>query len=45
MSVVVVLVQIFLDKIPLPDKLPGDTHIKREYTHFSFLIATTWGQA
>jgi hypothetical protein len=45
MSVVVVLVQIFFDKIPLLGKLPGDIHIKREYTQFSSPIATSWGQA
>jgi hypothetical protein len=45
MSVVVVLVQIFFDKIPLPVKLPADIHIKREYTEFSFPIAKSWGQA
>ncbi len=42
-SVVVVLVQIFFDTIPLPVTLPGDTHIKRENTEFSFPNATSWG--
>ena len=42
-SVVVVLVQIFFDKIPLPVKLPGDTHIRRESTEFSFPIAMSDG--
>ena len=42
-SVVVVLVQIFFDKIPLPGKLPGDIHIKKENTEFSLPIAARLG--
>ena len=43
MSVLVVLVQIFFDKIPLPGKLPGDIHVKKEDTEFSLPIATRLG--
>ena len=43
MSVLVVLVQIFFDKIPLPGKLPGDIHIKRENTEFALPIARRRG--
>lgn len=41
--VVVLLVQIFFDKIPLPGKLPGDIHIKKENTEFSLPIAARLG--
>ena len=44
-SVLVVLAQIFLDEILLLIKLPGDTHIKRENTEFSFPFVPSWGRS
>ena len=39
--VVVGLVLIFFDKIPLPGKLPGDIHVKKENSEFYFPIMTS----
>jgi hypothetical protein len=41
--VFVVLVQIFFDAIPLACKLPGDIHVKKEDSEFSFSIAARLG--
>jgi hypothetical protein len=34
-------VLMFFDKIPLPGKLPGDIHIKKDHTEFYFPIVTS----
>jgi hypothetical protein len=44
MSVVVMIAQIFFDKIPLPDKLPADIHVESDYTLTPFQIASTGNQ-
>jgi hypothetical protein len=39
--IVVGVVQMFFDKFPLPEELPGDIHIRKAHTEFTFPVLTS----